>query len=96
MNNLHYNAIACYQNPFMAISLYSVIKIRGLDLQYFTDGHLQFIDWLLFLTISVILVISQSLRMQALKYDEPGKLSHYNYFSSVYQLLYETIIFNQT
>jgi drug/metabolite transporter (DMT)-like permease len=57
MKGLHDNTVACYMNPFLAVTMFIGMKLRGFTLDFFLDGHMTFVDWLLFIFISAFLVV---------------------------------------
>ena len=94
MGSLHANTIACYQCPVLAVTMFIAMKIKGFDIGFFFDGHLEITDWLIFIMLANVSIVSMALKFKALQYDLPGNLSNYSYFASVYQLLYEVLIFD--
>ena len=51
-------------------------------------------DWVLFCTLGLVSVLFQNFRYISLKYDEPAKLSQYQYITTVYSLIFDLYVFN--
>ena len=54
------------------------------------------LDWCMVVFLGVGSVMLQQLRFMAMRYDEPAKLSLYQYLVTIYQLFYDIFIFDQT
>ena len=56
-------------------------------------NKMDYIDYIFFGILGLSTFYIQNLRFYALKYDEPGKLSNYLYLTTIYQLLFDILIF---
>ena len=84
MKGLHENTVSLYMNPtlgiIMGIYMYCIELTPAI---FFSDQFFVF-DWFLIIFFSCVTVIVQTLKFSALQYEEPGKLSHWQYFLSIY------------
>ena len=88
MKGMHENTVSLYMNPTLAILMYFCLIYMDLDLTIFWT-QFQLYDWLLIIFFSVGTVLVQTLKFIALQNEEPGKLSHYQYMGSIYQLFFD-------
>ena len=89
MKGLHENTVSLYMNPCLAIVMGIYMYWVGLSAAPFFESQFKLLDWFLLIWFSVGTVLVQTLKFSALQYEEPGKLSHYQYFLSIYQLIYD-------
>lgn len=94
MKNLDENTVALYMNPALAIIMFFYIRYKGQTFDVFADFG--WLDWFLTIFFSVNTVIVQTLKFKALQNEEPGKLSHYQYLGTVYQLVFDVFFLGAT
>ena len=82
MNKMHENTTSLYNNPMIAIVMFIVMTWQGHSLSYYCE--LKYFDYILFLFVSSNQVFNQVIKFLSMKYDEPGKVAHWDYFSSIY------------
>jgi drug/metabolite transporter (DMT)-like permease len=92
MKGLHQYTVALYLNPTLTFFMILDQVVQGDSPYIFTQ--LDGIDWLLLLVFGVNAFAVQTLKYLALQYQDPAKLSHYQYMNSVYQLMYDLFLFN--
>ena len=86
--------LTLYYSPILALVMWIVASIRGIsmsDLLYRSD----LLDWLLYTILGFFSIASNTVRMIALRYDKPAKITQYGYLENVYSLLFDIIVFNQ-
>ena len=81
-------------NPTLGIAMYIYMVCAGYDSSIFFKDSFEPLDWFLVTFFSIGTVLVQTLKYNALQYEEPGKLSHYQYFLSIYQLIYDVTLLN--
>lgn len=57
-------------------------------------SNFQFKDWFISIAFGISSVFSQTLRAKAAHYEEPAKLTVFNYFQSIIQLAMDILILN--
>ena len=82
MKGLHDSTVSIYVNSTICIVMFFATYALGYDMQIF--HNLEPLDWLLFFLIGLVNNLAQMARFIAIKYDEPGKVSHYSYILSIY------------
>lgn len=92
MKGLHPNAVSLYLNPTLTFFMIMDQVVCATSPSIF--WHLEFFDWFLLFIFGVNAFAVQSLKYMALQYQEPAKLSHYQYMNSVYQLMFDVFLFN--
>ena len=95
MRSLHENTISCYINPASLLLMALMIAAKG-EISATYDlfaNHMKLQDYFIFFLLGLSTFYIQTLRYLALKYDEPGKLSNYLYLSTIYQLVFDILIF---
>ena len=87
-------AVSLYKNPLSLVFNLMIMWGEGLDLKIFRECT--WIDWLVIIVWAGLSIAYQTLKFRALQYEFPGKLSHYQYLASVYQLIFDIAIVDST
>jgi drug/metabolite transporter (DMT)-like permease len=77
LKGLNENIVSLYMNPATAVLMILLTYAEGLDFSIFGAETFDGLDWAIIIGISILSVITQTLKFVALQNEQPAKLSHY-------------------
>jgi drug/metabolite transporter (DMT)-like permease len=84
LKGLNENTVSLYMNPATAVLMISLTYAEGLDFSIFGEATFTGLDWAIMIGVSILSVVTQTLKFVALQNEQPAKISHYQYFVCVY------------
>ena len=77
LKGLNENTVSLYMNPATAVLMISLTYAEGLDFSIFGEATFTGLDWAIMIGVSILSVVTQTLKFVALQNEQPAKISHY-------------------